>query len=141
MRISSVLLLHTVMFTLSGCGLKSGGCAFNDLAPEGTIVAKGSFTGLSKTVTGIATVYRLTADSTYAIRIEGVSIPSEAGLKIRGTATPVSGGASAVAYDNTVRGYCGTQNYFSTISDNRTWSQVAIFSPGANVDYGVAQLQ
>ena len=119
-----ILLLLNAMH-LAGCGLIKGqnNTILNDPVPNGTVVAQGSFFGQNgMSVTGTARVYRMTADNTYVIRLEGISTPSESGLILLAS----SNGNSD--FQANLRGTSGNQNYFTGSNSDRYWTEVRIES-------------
>ncbi len=123
-----------LFFLFSGCG-KGTVSAPNDPAPTGTIVAQGQFAGLnSKSVSGVAVIYQ--TGSSYVARLEGISVPNEAGLQV------VVKTSTTTVLQTTLRNISGTQNYSFSVSDGAvTWSSVTIHSTATNLDYGTALLK
>ncbi|MGE0614296.1 MAG: hypothetical protein AB7P04_01535 [Bacteriovoracia bacterium] len=126
------------VFILAACGLRGGGSVyFNDPVPSGSIVAQGSFSGRNnQTVTGSALIYQ-TTDGTYVIRLQSLSAPDEAALKLYAT---VNGTETLMS---TLKGSAGNQNYTTSVSLGATWSSVSIRSSSANpsvAEYGIALL-
>jgi hypothetical protein len=128
-----------VFLTVAGCGqISLGGGMINDAVPTGTVVAQGTLASVAsgKTVTGSVTVYL--SSSTYTVRVQGLSAPSESSLFVRGVYNVASGSTSQ---DLALRSTSGNQNYvFSSVPAGSTWVQVKIRSATNNLDYGLATL-
>ena len=140
----SVLMLVWASALLTGCG--KGGTARppNDPAPTGgQIVAQGSFdaSAQGKTVTGSATVYRL-SDSfgiptgEYVIRLSEFQAPAESGLQV----IVVANGSPVLSL--ALRAPSGNMNYSVSYGGSGlpTWNKVIIHSSPANLDYATANL-
>jgi hypothetical protein len=131
-------LIFAAAALLSACGiLREGSSIPNDPKPVGDLVAQGNFTGLNgKTVTGAASVYQLSSDGTYVVRLEGISVPSGGPFLVVGQA-----GGSEV-YSQQLRFLTGTQNYFTRLQPPLSWNTIFIRSTTSIMtpDYGKAIL-
>ena len=136
-KILSLLLLLAAP-VLNGCGILPGGAAVpHDPTPVGTVVAAGTLQGLSgKTLSGAASVYQLTSDASYVVRLEGIVVPNESALQIVGETN------LGREFHVQLRALTGTQNYPTGIRDLRTWVAIYIHSSQNSVtpDYGKATL-
>ncbi len=132
----SVLLIAS--FLTTACGILPPGTYIpTDPKPVGSLVAQGHFDGMNgRTVTGMASVYQLTSDGTYVIRLEGIVVPSEGPFVVVGQA-----GGSEV-YSQQLRAVLGTQNYVTSLGGTLTWNAVYIRSTRNAIqpDYGKAIL-
>lgn len=139
MRNFSILALFIVVCLSAGAGC--GGIALGpataprDPVPVGTVVANGEFVGLNgQTVSGVASVYKLTETGAFIVRLEGITTPSEAALYVR---AETNDGRVLNTY---LRATTGTQNYVTTAAGNPTWVSVSIYSTITALDYGKATL-
>ena len=133
-----VTLIASVSLSLVSCGqVKLGNTTPNDQAPSGTVIGQGDFISLNgKTVTGTAAVYNSEGSSTsYTLRLNGISAPSETGLVIVITVNGEQLSPFAL------RSSSGSQNYSVYYEGTPTFKQVTIRSPSANMDYGQALLR
>jgi len=130
----SIGALLLLMF-LTHCGLHAGtGVAPNDPTPSGQILKQGQFFSQSgQTVTGSAVIYL--SGSSYILRLEGISTPSEAGLQVR-----IDGNPGGVVFTSALSATSGNQNYPFSGGVGVTFKAVDIYSTLNSVNYGSAQL-
>jgi hypothetical protein len=140
-RVNQLILKHfhrswvalLIPIAVVACGIPIGAGVPNDNKPTGTIAATGTLTGSSgKTASGNATVYN--NNSSYILRLDGLSLPVEVGLQV--VVTLESG---AIAMRASLRASTGNQNY--TIgSVTGTFAKVEIYSTSARTNYAAASL-
>ncbi len=126
---------------LVACGqLRTGTAIPNDPVPDGIVLKQGSFQSLNAMeASGTVTVYRSNATGEAIIRLEGIVMPDENGLRVVGV-TAVDG----EAYNAALRSTRGTQNYYTGLGDTVNWTSVFIRSTLANPqvrDYAKAALE
>ncbi len=114
-----------------------GGSSPNEKAPTGTLLTQGTLSGLNgQTVSGNALVYS-TGISNYAVRLEGLTAPSEQGMSLQ-----VIDGSDQTLGSTTLTATSGSKNYtFSNLGPNLTIKRIYIFSSVKGVNYGSALLQ
>ena len=124
-----------------GCGPIEGitvgtRAASNEAVPAGNRVAQGSFDGQSGfTVSGVAAIIRSSSSGTDIIRLEGVSLPYETGLKV----TAVLNGTTRTIAN--LRNTSGNQNYSTGLGGaGSNWSSVSIYSSLTQQNYATAIL-
>lgn len=129
--------LIALIWGTQGCGLNIGTTSPNDPRPTGTLLAQGQFASQNgKSVSGSALVFSQSGTS-YIVRLEGISTPSESGLYVR-VYTANSGQVSNLSLTAT----SGSQNYYFTSTETSpTFKSVYIFSVPSNIAYGLAVLQ
>jgi hypothetical protein len=127
---------------LLGLGCGQGGSTFvNDPIPTGTVISQGYFGAGSvsgKSVTGVVSVYRASANQSNIVRLESLQAPDESPL----TVVAFDGTGQSV-YSATLRSSTGSQNY-DTGTTGSIITKVSIRSPRLVVpysDYGIAILQ
>jgi hypothetical protein len=125
---SKVLVVYGVL--LAGCGDVHLGTSNNDLAPSGTLLASGSFSGQ---ISGSVQIY--SQNGSYILRLIGYSAPSisNAGAVITG-----GGGQTVATVPLTISS--GTKNYGFGAASGITFNAVTIRSLATNTDYSVATL-
>ena len=132
-------------FSVCGCSElgfnNSAPARQNDPRPSGIPVASGTFTPLNgqSNVTGNALIF-LQSQSSYILRLEGLNITWETGLKIKITSTLNGIQQSPTILD--LRFNNGNQNYsFSANSSNTEFNFVYIYSTqNMQLDYASAKL-
>lgn len=139
-RIISILILLKIQLFLGSCGFLDGGSSsssLNESAPDGTILAQGSFTGANgQTVTGNAFIYFIGLGS-YAVRVTSLSTPDETSLQIVVTANGVD------VTTQSLRANSGNQNYYFSTSNISTWTSVSVRKSTVTApdnEYGTALL-
>jgi len=124
------------LMNCSGVNIGTGGGGTpNDVRPTNLPMVQGFFTGQNgKTVTGTAIIFSASSSS-YVLRLEGISTPSEGGLEVQ---LYTSDGQSNFS----LRAWSGSQNYtFSGNNPNVVFSSVSIYSKSNNRSYGSALLK
>lgn len=119
---------------LGGVSLGGGTGSSNDPIPSGTLLTQSQFFGQSgQTVSGTATVY--VSSNTYIVRLQGMAIPSEAGLFVQVFTSTTQVG------NFPLKNTSGNQNYTLTTSAPLTFKSVNIYSTLSNPPaiYGTAQ--
>jgi hypothetical protein len=135
-ELTSVAFL-TMIAATSGCGLvHTNGSTLNESVPSTAVpVSSGNFVGFyGKTASGNATVY-FNGGNSYITHLEGVTLPQISGLQVVTVSSIGTVDTEQLSY------FSGNQNYYFTISGTQpTFSQVNIYSPGANLNYAQALL-
>jgi hypothetical protein len=114
------------------CGDVHLGNAANDLAPSGTLLASGAFSGTQ--ISGSALVYSQSSGS-YILRLVSFSAPGLTNLQ-----AVVTGNGSTVATITLIT-TSGTKNYSFNAASGLTFNAVTIRSATTSTDYDVATLQ
>jgi hypothetical protein len=141
-HISSIVLICFFISACSGAGINTSGVIRqNDPRPSGIPIASGPMTPLNgqTNITGNALIF-LQAQSSYILRLEGLNITWETGLKIRITSTLNGIQQSPTLLD--LRFNNGNQNYtFSANGSNVVFNYVYIYSTqNLLLDYASARL-
>jgi len=127
--------LLTLCVIVAACGqIKTGKTASpNDGAPaDSVLVAQSAFSPLNnKDVSGAAELYRVTSNNTLTVRLVGISVPSETGLKMVVTEN------GSLVYSEQLKSTSGTENYPTSLAGTKRVDGVFIRS-SSNVDYGKA---
>jgi hypothetical protein len=99
-------------------------------------VAQGTFTGQSGfDASGVAAIIRSSSSGTDIIRLEGVSFPSESGLKVTAV---LNGETRTIA---SLKNTSGNQNYSTSLGGvGASWSSVSIYSTLTRQNYATAIL-
>jgi hypothetical protein len=119
---------------ISHCGLQVGTATSpNDAAPTGSILAQGSFAPGSK-VSGTVKIY--VSGTSFILRLENISAPSESSLLVRINGTPPGGPIQSFS----LRATSGNQNYTFTGASNVRLNSVDIYSNANSTAYGTAIL-
>jgi hypothetical protein len=137
--IQSIFFVALVLFIGPSCagGLQIGiGSAAlpNDPKPSSSsLILQAQFNGINgKTVNGNALIYYI--NGYYLVRLEGMTIPEETGLRVQVFATP-----SGQVANLPLRAFSGNQNYtISGAPSSVTIRSVYIFSTQNNINYGSA---
>ncbi len=109
--------------------------AQNDSIPKGTLVYSGTFSSFSTSnaVSGGVSVYQ-TGTTSYIVRLESYSGPSEAGLQLRVIAD------SATLATLSLRSGSGNMNYSVGGGTSTDFQQIYVYSPTSRTDYAKADL-
>jgi hypothetical protein len=121
------------MLFMAGCGVVHLGTSANDIAPSGTLVASGPFSGGS--VSGSALIYD-EGNGSYVLRLVGYTGPTG----VSNVGAVISAGGSTVAVIQlTVSS--GTKNYSFSAGTGYTFNAVTIRNLANSTDISVATLQ
>lgn len=131
-------LIVSLVYSLLGCGnlnISTGGGGLpNEARPTGTPVKQGQLFGSG--VSGSVLIF-LRSGSSYTLRFEGLSLPSQSNLVAQIYATP-NGLVSTVNLQFT----SGNTNYsFTTPAIGVNFQSVAIYNNQTQTTLGTAQLQ
>ena len=117
------VILSMFAFVLNGCGsgIKAGtAAAATDAVPTGTIESQGTLLSqqAGATVSGTVAVYN--TGTTHILRLEGISIPVNAGNQVflAASGQPV--------FTTVMKSATGNQDYDTGLVNTQTWSQVTI---------------
>jgi hypothetical protein len=139
---NSILLLFVACIPafMLGCGVagvNNGVPVFNDPVPEGDILAQGNFIGQNgRTVTGVASIYKLDSNGVHIVRLEGITVQSGTALEV----IAVANGEQVL--QASLKGLTGNQAYETNVTTNRTWNKVTIRTRATtlNPEFGTAIL-
>jgi hypothetical protein len=118
-----------------GVGLGTGtATAPNDARPTGAALYQNNFYGMNgKTVTGFAGIY-FNGNNNYIVRLDGISMPNEAGMQVHVFGTPGDKVATM-----SLRAVTGSQNYqVNGLATGFVFKSVYIFSTATNTYYAAA---
>ncbi len=140
-KYSTYFLLFVNTLGISGCafnGITTGtsGVVPNDPRPTGNPISQGKLNGLNGQLSVTGSVYIFYSGGSYTLRLEGISVPSEASMTVVLIYSPQS---SPATFNLTASS--GNQNYsFSTGASAVTFNTVYIHSTQKNLDYASATL-
>ena len=124
-----------ILILLPGCGSISTGTTPvpDDPEPKGKVLFQASFTGLNgKTVSGVGAVYLSSVSGYNIIRLNGITMPDEAGLVMTAKAN------GETVYSAALRDNLGTQNFSTTLAITIRWNSLTIKSSITGDEYAAA---